>query len=130
MNSEVQKVRAQELGAPSREVVKSRGARIAIGSREWEDHWIRNPIAYHAFGGSKVERGHFQHQKSRSAECGGSCEHVAEPQGGPRVVDRWTRTARGKESTLLLNSHVLGIHEIRAWELDTKTHEAMSSERH
>jgi hypothetical protein len=43
-------------------------ARRAIGSREQENHWIRNPIAYRAFGGSEVERGHFRHQKSRSAE--------------------------------------------------------------
>jgi hypothetical protein len=33
MNSEVRKVRAQELGAPSREVAKSRGARTTVGSR-------------------------------------------------------------------------------------------------
>jgi hypothetical protein len=32
-----------KLGAPSHEVMKSRGARTTIGSREWEDHWIRNP---------------------------------------------------------------------------------------
>jgi hypothetical protein len=63
MNSEVCKVRAQRLGAPSREVAKSRGARTTIGSREREDRWIRNPVAYHIFGGSKVERGHFRHQK-------------------------------------------------------------------
>jgi hypothetical protein len=46
---------------------KSRSCEImrsetTIGSREWEDRWIRNPIAY-AFGGSEVERGHFRHQK-------------------------------------------------------------------
>jgi hypothetical protein len=57
-------VRAQELGAPSREVAKSRGARIAVGSRSREDRWIRNPIAFHAFGGSEVERSCFRHQKS------------------------------------------------------------------
>jgi hypothetical protein len=68
VDSEVHRVRAQRLGAPSREVAKSRGARTVIGSREREDHWIRNPIAYRAFGGSEVERGHFRHQKSRSVE--------------------------------------------------------------
>jgi hypothetical protein len=62
-NSEVRRVRAQELGAPSREVAKSRGAETTIGSRSREDRWIRNPIAYHAFGGSEVERSHFRHQK-------------------------------------------------------------------
>jgi hypothetical protein len=71
-NSEVRKVRAQELGAPSREVAKSRGARIAIGSRSREDRWIRTLIAYRAFGGSEVERSHFRHQKSRSAESRGT----------------------------------------------------------
>jgi hypothetical protein len=78
-NSEVRRVRAQELGAPSREVAKSRGAETAIGSGSREDRWIRNPIAYRAFGGSEVERGHFRLQKSRSAESRGSCGHVAEP---------------------------------------------------
>jgi hypothetical protein len=31
----------------------------------------QSPIAYHAFEGSKVERGHFRHQKLRSAESQG-----------------------------------------------------------
>jgi hypothetical protein len=52
-------VRAQELDAPSCEVMKLRGARKTIGSRSREDRWIRNPIAYRTFGGSEVERGHF-----------------------------------------------------------------------
>jgi hypothetical protein len=65
-------VRAQELGAPSHEVVKSRGARIAIGSKEWEDHWIRNPITYRAFGGSEVERTSSRLQKSRSVKSQGT----------------------------------------------------------
>jgi hypothetical protein len=33
MNSEVHKVRAQRVGAPSREVAKSRGAKTTVGSR-------------------------------------------------------------------------------------------------
>jgi hypothetical protein len=78
-NSEVRRVRAQELGAPSREVTKLRGAETAVGFGSREDRWIRNPIAYRAFGGSKVERGHFRLQKSRNAERQGSCGHVVEP---------------------------------------------------
>jgi hypothetical protein len=72
-------VRAQELGAQNREVAKSRGEETTVGSRSREDRWIRNPIAYRAFGGSEGERGHFRLQKSRSAKSQGSCRHVAEP---------------------------------------------------
>jgi hypothetical protein len=60
VNSEVRRVRAQELDAPSREVAKLRGARTTVGSRSREDRWIRNPIAYRAFGGSEVERSRFR----------------------------------------------------------------------
>jgi hypothetical protein len=45
----------------SHEVTRSE---IAVGSGSREDRWIRNPIAYRAFGGSEVERGHFRLQKS------------------------------------------------------------------
>jgi hypothetical protein len=38
---EVRRVRAQELGAPSREVAKSRGVETVIGSGSREDRWIR-----------------------------------------------------------------------------------------
>jgi hypothetical protein len=57
-------VRAQELGSLSHEVTKLRGARIAVGSRSQEDHWIRNPISFHMFGGLDIERSCFQLQKS------------------------------------------------------------------
>jgi hypothetical protein len=63
VNLEVRRVRDQELGAPSREVAKSRGAKAAVGSRSREDHWIRNPITFRAFGGSEVERTSSQLQK-------------------------------------------------------------------
>jgi hypothetical protein len=58
-NLEVRRVRAQELGAPSHEVAKLRGEKVIIGSREQEDHWIRNPIAYCTFKDSTIERSHF-----------------------------------------------------------------------
>jgi hypothetical protein len=61
-------VRAKRLDTQSREVTKSQGERIAIGSRSWEDRWIRNPIAFRTFGGSEVERSRFQHHNSRSVE--------------------------------------------------------------
>jgi hypothetical protein len=84
-NSEVRKVRAQELGAPSREWrshENHRGGRTAIGSRNTggpldqnsialrnrEEHWIqvqgwiRSPIV--SIRGSEVERTSFRHQKS------------------------------------------------------------------
>jgi hypothetical protein len=101
-NSEVRKVRAQELGAPSREVAKSRGAKTTIGSRSREDRWIRNPIAYHrAFGGSEVERESLSTSEvAKCREPRHECGHVAEPQGGARVIDRWTRVTWRKESTL------------------------------
>jgi hypothetical protein len=62
-NSEVHRVRAQELGAPSHEVAKSQGARTAVGSRSREDRWIITHCLS-CIWGSKVERSHFQHQKS------------------------------------------------------------------
>jgi hypothetical protein len=40
---------SQNLGCSKSREVKSRGARITIGSREWEDCWIRNPITFHVF---------------------------------------------------------------------------------
>jgi hypothetical protein len=48
-NSEVRRVRAQELGAPSREVAKSRGAETAIGSRVKGGPLDQSLIAFHAF---------------------------------------------------------------------------------
>jgi hypothetical protein len=49
-----------KVGCSNLQVVKSRGVETVIGSREKEDCWIRNPIAYHMFWGSKVERSHFR----------------------------------------------------------------------
>jgi hypothetical protein len=45
-----------KLGAPSREVEKSRGARTTIGSRVKGGPLDQNPIAYRAFRGLEVER--------------------------------------------------------------------------
>jgi hypothetical protein len=67
-NSEVRKVRAQELGAPSckwrnRE---EQGSPLDLGHGRTvgsEPHH-----AYHAFGGSKVERTSSRHQKSRNPD--------------------------------------------------------------
>jgi hypothetical protein len=58
----------------------------------------------------------------------GTKEHVAEPQGGARVVDRRTRAA-GERSQHSLTSRGSVIREIRARELDVETREATSSER-
>jgi hypothetical protein len=52
--------KSPKVGCSKSRVAKSRGVETTIGSREWEDHWIRNPIAYRAFGGSEVERSHFR----------------------------------------------------------------------
>jgi hypothetical protein len=65
MNSEVRRVRAQELGAPSREVAKSRGARIVVGSRSREDRWIRNPIAFRMHSGVRRLKGVIFNFRSR-----------------------------------------------------------------
>jgi hypothetical protein len=67
-NSEVRKVRAQELGAPSREWRNREeqgspldpGHERTVGS---EPH-----CAYRAFGGSEVERTSSRHQKSRNPD--------------------------------------------------------------
>jgi hypothetical protein len=51
VNSRVCRVRAQTLGIPSREDTRSEKKGKTVGSEK--------PIAYHALGGSQVERGHF-----------------------------------------------------------------------
>jgi hypothetical protein len=55
--------KSPKVGCSKSRVAKSRGVEIVIRSREWEDHWIRNLITYHAFKGSEVERSHFQLHK-------------------------------------------------------------------
>jgi hypothetical protein len=78
VNLEVHRVRTQTLGAPSCKDVKS---------EKKDSHWIwvvrelldRKPHRLSHTQGSEVERGHFQHQKLRSAESRGSCGHMAEP---------------------------------------------------
>jgi hypothetical protein len=52
--------KSPKVGCSKSRVVKSRGVETVIGSREQEDHWIRNPITYLAFGGSEVERSHLR----------------------------------------------------------------------
>jgi len=72
-------VRAQELGAPIHEVVKSRGARIAVVSREREDCWIRNPICISCiqeFGGYEDL---FLTVEVMKCQEWGTKEHVEEP---------------------------------------------------
>jgi hypothetical protein len=103
-----------KLGCSKSRVAKSRGARIAVGSRSREDRWIRNPIAFRAFGGSEVERSCFRHQKSRSAESRGTSvdtwqNHKVGP--GNRQVD--TRHLVEGVNTLL-TSRISGIREVRA----------------
>jgi hypothetical protein len=52
--------------------------------------------------------------------------HMEEPQGGARVVDRWTRVTRRKGFNTPLTSRILGIHRIRARELSAITREVVS----
>jgi hypothetical protein len=82
------------VGCSKSRVAKSRGGSPLDpgtgGPLDQEPH-----RAYRAFGGSEVERTSSRHQKSRSAESRGTSEeHVAEPQGGARVIDRWTRVEK------------------------------------
>jgi hypothetical protein len=98
-NSEVRKVRAQELGAPSRESHENREeqGQLDPGHGRTVGSGTPSPIAH---SGVRRLRGPHSTQKSRSAESRGTSGHVAEPQGGARVIDRWTRVAWRKESTL------------------------------
>ena len=51
--------KSPKVGCSKSRVAKSRGEEKTIGSRERDDHWIRNPIAYRTFRGSEFERNHF-----------------------------------------------------------------------
>jgi hypothetical protein len=69
------------VGCSMLRVAKSRGVKTVVGSRKREDHWIRNPIAYHAFGRLKGVVFDFMSSEVPRAEA--RRKHVAEPQGGP-----------------------------------------------
>jgi hypothetical protein len=76
-------VRAQELGAPSREVAKSRGAEDSHWIQRREDRWIRNPIAFRISGVQEVEGVVFDCRSREVLRAEAREGHVAEPQGGP-----------------------------------------------
>jgi hypothetical protein len=130
VNSKVRRVRAQELGAPSREVVKSWGARTTIRSREREDRWIKNPISYHAFGGSEVERTSSQLKKLRSVESRGMEEtHGRTIRWGPHDWQVDTRhLERGVNTSLIY--HVSEDRNRRARDFNPWIHEGASCKRH
>jgi hypothetical protein len=68
VNSEVRKVRAQELGAPSREWRNREEQGSPLDPGHGRTVGSEPHRAYHAFGGSEVERTSSRHQKSQSAE--------------------------------------------------------------
>jgi hypothetical protein len=108
-------------------VAKSRGARIAVGSRSWEDRWIRNPIAFRVFGGSEVERSYFRLQSREVPRAEARRDTWQNHKVGPgsRPVD--TRHTFGGVNTPL-TSRVSGTREIRERKFEPSTREVASSE--
>jgi hypothetical protein len=71
-NSEVRKVRAQELGAPSHECESREEQRQPLDPGRGRTIGSEPHRAYRAFRGSEVGRTSSRHQKSRSAESRGT----------------------------------------------------------
>jgi hypothetical protein len=86
------------LGVASHEIARSKDSRwIQVKGGPLDQSLIAR-IAH-----SEVRRLKGPRLDCRSAKCREprhECGHVAEPQGGARVIDRRTRAAGGKESTL------------------------------
>jgi hypothetical protein len=55
--------------------------------------------------------------------------HMAEPQGGPRKIDRWTRVAKRKGVNTSLTSRFSGVRKVRARRHDVETREGARGER-
>jgi hypothetical protein len=65
-----------------------------IGSKPRENRWIRTSAWYRVSGVRGLKEFLFDCRSREVPSAEGSCEHVAHPLGGDRVVDRWRNNKR------------------------------------
>jgi predicted molibdopterin-dependent oxidoreductase YjgC len=68
---------------------RDRDVIVAIGSKPRENHRIRTSTWYRVSRVQRLKESIFDCRSHEVPNTEGSCEHVAHPLGGDRVVDRW-----------------------------------------